>query len=304
MAQMKKAMIIRVALCQFNSHQPQTTTTTTTTITTTINTFLQEHETKNLEKAREFIAQAAKQRANLIIFPEYFITGIIENHLHLASKESKWVQEFQRLAIEHQIDIIPGTIVEEVQVEENQSDLFNSAYYIDKSGQILGKYNKKNLWHAEKYLTSCRKPHQVFNALGGLKIGMLICWDLAWPEAFRELMKQEADLIIVPSYWTLDVPESKMVTHDPSGTHEANLIDGLVVSRALESEACVIFVNCGGKKEDGFLGRSSVSMPLKGHILKCAEADEQLQIVDLDLSVLHDAREVYKIREEYHSKSF
>jgi hypothetical protein len=76
MAQMKKAMIIRVALCQFNSHQPQTTitTTTTTTTTTTINTFLQEHETKNLEKAREFIAQAAKQRANLIIFPEYVLT--------------------------------------------------------------------------------------------------------------------------------------------------------------------------------------------------------------------------------------
>lgn len=127
--------------------------------------------------------------------------------------------------------------------------------------------------------------------MGGLKIGMLICkciketkkyvviittllelvetgWDLAWPEAFRDvkqfstfffffcfgnkkgldfylfskLMKQDVDLIIIPSYWTLDEPGSKMIKHDPSGEHESKLINGLVTSRALESEACVVFV--------------------------------------------------------------
>ncbi|KAA1083670.1 hypothetical protein PGT21_032437 [Puccinia graminis f. sp. tritici] len=115
-------------------------------------------------------------------------------------------------------------------------------------------------------------------------------------------MKQEVDLIIIPSYWTLDQPESKMIKHDPSGIHESNLIDGLVSSRALEAEACVVFVNCGGKKEDGFLGRSSISLPLKGHVVKFDEPDEKLQVVDVDLSVLKDAREVYKVREEYYSK--
>jgi len=78
--------------------------------------------------------------------------------------------------------------------------------------------------------------------LGGLKIGMLICWDLAWPEAFRDLMKQDVDLIIIPSYWKLDEPGSTMVRHDPRGENESKLIDGLVTSRALESEACVVFV--------------------------------------------------------------
>jgi predicted amidohydrolase len=102
-------------------------------------------------------------------------------------------------------------------------------------------------------------------------------------------MKQEVDLIIIPSYWTLDQPESKMRKHDPSGIHESNLIDGLVSSRALEAEACVVFVKlsrCGGKKEDGFLGRSSISVPLKGHLVKFEEPDEKLQVVDVDLSVL------------------
>ncbi|KAA1109062.1 hypothetical protein PGT21_032441 [Puccinia graminis f. sp. tritici] len=153
---------IRIAICQFDSHQPSTTATTTTNQTSD-NLQFAEHEIKNLSKAKGFIARAAQNTADLIIFPEYFITGLIENHLHLASKESKWIKEFQRLAIEHQIDIIPGTIVEEEEEgaaekkegadptkspDDRRVNLFNSAYYIDKSGQILGKYRKKNLWHA------------------------------------------------------------------------------------------------------------------------------------------------------------
>jgi len=117
-------------------------------------------------------------------------------------------------------------------------------------------------------------------------------------------MKQDVDLIIIPSYWKLDEPGSTMVRHDPRGENESKLIDGLVTSRALESEACVVFVNCGGKKEEGFLGRSCVSLPLKGLLINCLEPHEQLQIIDLDLSVLKDASEVYKIRHEYHSKPF
>ncbi|OAV87681.1 hypothetical protein PTTG_29325 [Puccinia triticina 1-1 BBBD Race 1] len=139
---------VRIAICQFDSHQPTAASCSPESLEPSPS--FAEHEIKNLAKAKEFIARAVHDRADLIIFPEYFITGVIEDHLHLASKESKWIKEFQSLAIEHQIDIIPGTIVEEAEQEEavDRRDLFNSAYYVDKSGQILGKYRKKNLWHA------------------------------------------------------------------------------------------------------------------------------------------------------------
>ncbi|KAH9457687.1 hypothetical protein Pst134EB_010007 [Puccinia striiformis f. sp. tritici] len=155
-----------------------------------------------------------------------------------------------------------------------------------------------------KYLAPCPNTNQVFEVLNGIRIGMLICWDLAWPEAFRELMKQDVDVIIIPSYWTLDVPSSKMNAHDPEGTQESNLINSLISSRSLETESCVIFVNCAGRKENGFLGRSTVNLPLKGNLLGFIEPDEQIQIIDIDLSVLQDVREVYKIRHEFDSKSF
>lgn len=276
-----------------------------------------DHQIKNFESAKRFIIRAASEGARLIIFPEYFITGMIDNHLHLASKEFEWIKKFQTLAIENRIDIIPGTIVEEVVGDglplptpalDQQRSLFNSAYYINKDGEIVAKYRKKNLWHSEKYLTPCPNDHQVFEALDGLRIGLLICWDLAWPEAFRQLMKQKVDLIIIPSYWTLDHPGSKMIKYDRLGSNESKLIDSLILSRALESESCIIFVNCGGKQEDGFLGRSTVCLPLKGDVIKFDRPTERYESIELDLDelkeVLNDAKEVYKVSEEYRSKSF
>ncbi|KAH9457680.1 hypothetical protein MJO28_004744 [Puccinia striiformis f. sp. tritici] len=137
MEEAKKNKKIRVAICQFESHQPSPSSHK--------KRGWAEHELKNLEKAKQFIAHAADNRADLIIFPEYFMTGLIDNDLHLADKEFKWIKEFQNLAIRYKIDILPGTIVEQ---EEEEGKLFNSASYVDKCGKILGKYRKKNLWHA------------------------------------------------------------------------------------------------------------------------------------------------------------
>lgn len=57
------------------------------------------------------------------------------------------------------------------------------------------------LRHPERphLLSSHDKPHDVFNTPFG-PVGMLICWDLAFPEAFRELIGQGAKIIIVPTF--------------------------------------------------------------------------------------------------------
>lgn len=82
--------------------------------------------------------------------------------------------------------------------------MINKAYVIEAgTGRIAGSYVKKNLWIAERdYLTSAPRDYETSIVdLHGLKIGLMICWDMAHPIAAWDLAKKGADVIIAPTYW-------------------------------------------------------------------------------------------------------
>jgi len=274
---------VRIAICQFASEPPTESSVSS-----------------NFAKLDSFVSSAAKQQADVIVFPEYFLTGIISDHLHLASDEGHWIEDLQGLAKKYVIDIVAGTIVEKSR--ENDEHLFNTARYIDKQGQVLGNYRKKHLWHPEKeYLKGGLEDHQVFQT-EKFKAGLLICWDIAWPEAFRALLLQGVEVVIVPTCWVFDDVGEVGKKHDPEGKGEIAWLDSLVVNRAYENECCVVFVNCGGPKDLGFLGRSGVALPFKGPVTRIESSEEEMRVVEIDLDILKDAKEVYKIREDLEIK--
>lgn len=163
----------------------------------------------------------------------------------------------------------------------------------------MGRYRKRNLWHPEKaYLHPGEEDHLVFQT-DYAKTGLLICWDLAWPEAFRALFEQGVELAIVPTYWTADDLSDEGKLHDPEAEGEKSWLDSLVITRAYENECVVVFVNCGGPTEEGFLGRSAVAAPLKGVVGRIESGEAQVKIVDIDLDVIQAAKKVYQIREDY-----
>ena len=121
-----------------------------------------------------------------------------------------YLPRYQALARELNISIVPGTICEVHKVGSDESEVRNMAYFISAgTGEITASYQKKNLWHSERKLltSSGHSPHTAFNtplkhADGRhVRAGMLVCWDLAFPEAFRCLIADGADLIIIPSWW-------------------------------------------------------------------------------------------------------
>ena len=174
---------------------------------------------KNFQKAASYIRSAALQKAELAVLPEYHLTGWVPDTPNFREACSQWkiyLDKYRDLAREYNICIVPGTIVElhtdsthdstGVDSESDTADerLLNVAYFIDFKGDILGKYVKKNLWGKIERLhltSSSHDPHPVFDTPFG-RVGMLVCWDLAFPEAFREMIAQGAKLFIIPTFWS------------------------------------------------------------------------------------------------------
>lgn len=170
----------------------------------------------NFNKAANYIRSAAAQGAELAVLPEYHLTNWLPKDpgfVGLCDQWETYLRKYRDLAKECGIcrsyvtrlymdfdilpGIVPGTIVESHRDATTEVDkLLNVCYFIDHEGNIAGKYVKKNLWGPERdHLTgSGRDVHEVFDTPIG-KVGLLICWDLAFPEAFRELIANGAKIM-------------------------------------------------------------------------------------------------------------
>lgn len=173
---------------------------------------------KNYQTAAAYIRSAALQGAELAVLPEYHLTSWVpdtENFREACSHWKTYLDKYCALARECNICIVPGTIVElhtdathdstgvDPKSDEIDERLLNVAYFISAQGEILGKYVKKNLWGNIERLhltSSSHDPHPVFDTPFG-RVGILVCWDLAFPEAFREMIAQGAKLFIIPTFW-------------------------------------------------------------------------------------------------------
>src|SRR5713226_5788394 len=105
---------------------------------------------ENLKKVRMFVEAAAAAQADMIVFPEDFVTGPLCGNKALADYNGQYRAYFQQLARQYAIDIVAGSIIE----GDHNGLLYNTTYYIDKAGSIKGRYRKTNLWLPERtYLT-------------------------------------------------------------------------------------------------------------------------------------------------------
>ncbi len=149
---------------------------------------------QNLARAEQYIAEASKTH-DLIVFPEDFLLGPLDGKSEYADFEGQYVTIFQKLASKYHIDIVPGSII-----EGDPTGLFNTCYYIDRSGEILGRYRKVNLWLPERSYITPGNNISVFDTRFG-RVGLIICWDLMFPVVFRAMVKEKVEIIIFPSYW-------------------------------------------------------------------------------------------------------
>ncbi|KAG7286026.1 hypothetical protein NEMBOFW57_008324 [Staphylotrichum longicolle] len=213
----------------------------------------------NYARAESFIRKAAAEGAHLAILPEYHLTSLHPRLRRVAT----YLPRYQALARELSINIVPGTITEvhsapkrdDSEGDSQDREIRNMAYWLSPEGAILASYQKANLWHSERpHLTAgvSHAPHRAFDTPLAwpdgrpIRAGMLICWDLAFPEAFRALLRDGAELVVIPSFWLLDGSD---LDEDRKGMNkecEGLFIDSVMVARAFENECVVVLCNKGG----------------------------------------------------------
>jgi predicted amidohydrolase len=248
---------------------------------------------KNLAKAERFIEEAATEN-DLIVFPEDFIAGPLSGKNEFADYDGRYVQHFQRLASKYNIDIVPGSII-----EGDHTGLYNTTYYIDRSGEIRGRYRKVNLWLPERSYITSGSALSVFDTRFG-RVGLIICWDLMFPEMFRAMVREEVEIVICPGYWCFEDAGNGM-RHDPNA--EIKLVNALCVTRAFENEIVLVYANAAGTLTDGantetLIGQSQVTVPFKGALGLMDHNQEEMRYFAVDKDILRDAEEAYEIRKD------
>ncbi len=247
----------------------------------------------NLKKAERFIEEASTEN-DLIVFPEDFLAGPLNGRNEFADYDGRYVRHFQRLAAKYNIDIVPGSII-----EGDDAALYNTTYYIDRGGEILGRYRKVNLWLPERsYITPGNKVSVFATRFG--KLGLIICWDLMFPEIFRAMVREGVEIVICPSYWCFE-DAGIGLNHDTMS--EVKLVNALCVSRAFENEIALVYVNAAGRlahegTTNTLIGQSQVTVPFKGAIALMDHNQEEMLYAGVNTDILGDAEEAYEIRSD------
>jgi predicted amidohydrolase len=229
----------------------------------------------NLILLEQASANAAKQQANLLIFPELFLTGY---NIGDAVKECAEPVDGRSLQFAARIARAYGLALLFGYVERDGKTLYNAAILIDAEGNLAANYRKAHLFGAEEQRLFTPGRQRVLYTIAGVRVGILICYDVEFPEAVRALALQGAELIAVPT--ALMFPYTAIP-------------NVLIPTRALENQVFVAYANRIGTEGNlQYCGLSTIAAP-DGHVLAQAGAEERLLVADLDRSAIAATRSVF-----------
>ena len=242
-----------------------------------------QHSQANLEHSLELAREAAINGANLIVLPELANTGYLfgtrqEAFLHAELiPEGPSMQAWLDFARKHQVYLAAGL------AERDGVQLLDSAVLVGPGG-FIGKYRKAHLWNREKlWFTPGNLGFPVFDTPIG-RIGLLICWDIWFPEVPRLLSLQGADIICSLNNWIWTPPP----LFDDSGKCMASY---LTMTAAHANNVFIAAANRIGEEQgERYLGCSLITGTNGWPIGKVASADEQtILYADIDLTSARSA---------------
>ncbi len=239
-----------------------------------------QNKAENLDKARNYIAQAKAAGADMVVFPEAFMAYIPKTDSLLYAQTAEavdghFVQALAAQAKQHNIYVICG-IYESIEGEDKR--VYNTVVVLNRQGQLIYRYRKTHLYDAFSFRES-------LNIIPGAEasvpiktefghIGILVCYELRFPEVSRSLALQGANILIVPAAWV-------------AGTMKTDHLLSLSKVRALENTVFLCVVDQVGQN---YVGHSTIYNPM-GRAIACLAVEEGLLVTDIDLEMIKTVRD-------------
>ncbi len=211
---------------------------------------------RNLASAKDGIREALRRKAQVVVLPELWDVGYVwrEDSTYPGSRsiqdfakplaENAALDEIKQLAAQNGIWMVAGSLP-----ERTAAGIYNTAVIIDRQGNRVHRYRKVHLiglMDEPEHLES-GAGNQPF-LLEGIRAGIIICYDLRFPESMRSLIYQGAKVIFVVAQW----PKIRI-----------NHWKTLIQARAIENQCYVIAANRVGQGgPDEFPGASMVVDPM------------------------------------------
>jgi Predicted amidohydrolase len=232
---------------------------------------------KNLNKVNELFTETNLDHTDVVVLPEMWTSGYdLENIRDYAADNLEPVKAFiSKLAVNNNVTVVAGSIPNTY----GDSGVYNTAFAINNNGKLIYEYSKMHLvpmLNEPEYLVSGNKPAEVFE-ISGEECGLVICYDLRFPELFRDLSLSGAKIIFVVAEWPIERTEHWVT---------------LLKARAIENQCYIVASNTVGTQNNGaeFAGRSMIINPF-GEILAEADTDtEEVVTAELDLNYIDQVR--------------
>jgi predicted amidohydrolase len=220
----------------------------------------------NLARVEAAAREAAKAGASLLVTPELCLTGYGAGDVitELAEPaDGPIVQRLQAISTETGVAIIAGF------AERDGAVVFNSAVYVDGAATST-VYRKSHLYgDYERSLFAAGKPEARLFSHRGVTCGMLICYDVEFPENVRRLAQAGAEAILVP-------------TALPAGWSGTFITDHMIQTRAFENQVFVAYINhCGADARFTFAGSSRIAAPDGSLLASAGSHGEHLMIAEI-----------------------
>jgi deaminated glutathione amidase len=246
-----------------------------------------EHLDRNIAAAEDLVRAAAADGAQLVVLPERAdVRGNNADYARAAApvEDHPTVRWAQRIARELQVDLVPGSFVEQRPGRDKHN---NTSVHVGPDGELKAVYRKIHLFDVEvgerQYLESdTQDPGDeiVLSELAdGEKLGLTICYDVRFPELYRIQAIRGARIVTVPANFTRVTGEAHW--------------EVLLRARAIENQAFVIAAaQVGDHPHDmgDTYGNSMIVDPWGKVLARLEERREGYVIADLDYSAQDDLR--------------